>query len=111
MTRITLSLNDSVLGTAGAAGEASTAYFCPHCGRIWARLTRDKTPFWVSLTRPCSGHAQGWPGEVPGSFFTSYDWYGGAPGMRAALAANPALARYELGVHLRHFELRMKGMA
>jgi hypothetical protein len=93
-------------------GDYNVAFFCPLCGRIWGRLQRPKVRGWLSVTRPCNCRAnEGWPHEVPGSFFQSFNWYNGTDGMMRILAANPQLARHELNVHFQHFKLRQKGLA
>jgi len=54
----------------------SLAYFCPHCGEIWARATRLEPltnrrtgPYFVQQApcSPCAGNPAILPWEVPGS--------------------------------------------
>jgi len=42
----------------------SRAFFCPHCGEIWGRVTQaEKTlsphPKWIVETKPCAEHGDG----------------------------------------------------
>lgn len=56
----------------------SYAYFCPHCGDIWARAvvvdedSSVQAPF-QSVTRPCERHFPETTREIPGAFFLSWD--------------------------------------
>lgn len=53
----------------------STAFFCPHCGEIWAKATIPGARFRV-YTHPCEKHPSQtpvWVNEVPGSVFLTHD--------------------------------------
>lgn len=50
-----------------------SAMFCMSCGKIWARLLRPGSRYWVSFNRSCSACPQAWFNELPGSLADPYD--------------------------------------
>jgi len=89
-------IHNRPVGTAACGqGYMSCAFFCPWCGEVWARLVRAAD--WTIHTTPCGRHGdrQGYA-AIPGSIFTSFNWYNGEDGMEEILLSSPSLLLSEL---------------
>lgn len=85
----------------------NTAFFCPHCGEVWGRVRVAGGKDWLVATRACDREPNAWDArqDVPGSFFNSYQWWGGGPiALQNVLRGNPALVEHEFRVHLQATE-------
>lgn len=87
-------------------GEMSFVFFCPGCGRTWAKIERGTG--WYSVSRWCGKHTS--EIDIPGSLFQRYDWWpgvkfgSGGPGLEKFLLAHPKLRRHEFEAHMRWAE-------
>lgn len=94
------------------AATLSADFWCPACGRIWARLESATSPSDHLLVRHyCSAHPSrllaappsiGWGGDVriPGSLFPSHFSWASPTEMGRLVLTFPLLARSEALAHL-----------
>lgn len=52
---------------------ASYAFFCPHCGEIWARARVSGGDRWMAMTKECEKHTSQLWFDPAGSIWIGYD--------------------------------------
>lgn len=99
----TLFLGNALLGRGVAAphplhGPWHRAWFCPHCGEIWARAVVDLPNIeWQVWHGLCPRHASPSWFTIAGSLWSEYE-----PEFSASLP--PAALQRELAIHFTHFD-------
>lgn len=80
----------------------SLAYFCPHCGKIWARAEVDGCTHWEIGGGYCKDHPGPSPYTVPGSLLLAWE-----PEYSALLLSCPDVVRWEFQRHMEHYQRRV----
>ncbi len=103
-------IDGQYLGTGPAADYAfrderarkpwATAYFCPICGEVWARIAIDGQQYHV-YSLPCIKHIPKWEFTVYGSVWMDNE-------RQLTDSFPPAVLARELDIHLKHGELFYK---
>lgn len=79
----------------------SYAYFCPHCGEVWARAEVAGCTQWEIGGGYCKEHAGPSPYTVPGSLLLAWEL-----GYNASLLSCPDVVRWEFERHMEFAERR-----
>ena len=80
----------------------SLAYFCPHCGEIWARAEIEGCTQWEIGGGYCKEHPGPSPFTVPGSLLLAWE-----PEYCELLLSCPDVVRWEMTRHLEFIERRI----
>lgn len=80
----------------------SLAYFCPHCGQIWARAIVEGCMQWEIGGGYCKEHAGPSPFTVPGSLLLSWEQE-----YSSLLLSCPDIVRWEMERHIEFIERRI----
>lgn len=84
----------------------SVAYFCPHCGEVWARAVTTNGNGQVQKWEIGGGHCRLHPGPspytVPGSLLLAWE-----PEYNALLLSCPDVVKWEFDRHMEFIERRI----